>query len=241
MMYGYARVSAPGQDPEGQVEELTAAGCAKLFIESASAAAGRKRPQLDKLLAGIERGDLVVVKRLNRIARSARDALNILAAINDRGALFRSLREPWADATTPMGQFFITVISGLAELDRELILERTAEGRAMARRRGVKLGRRPTLNVRQAAFVVAERAKVPPTAIDDLAALLKVSRSTIKRAIAKAEASDYPASEMRESRGGAVQIDMEDLLRARHPLSCAIHSSGRGNQVRCTCGKNLEA
>lgn len=209
MIVGYARVSAPTGDPELQVEELTAAGCERIYSETASAAAGRRRPQLEKLLAAIGPGDLVLVKRLNRIARSARDALNILAAINGRGALFRSLREPWADATTPMGQFFITVIAGLAELDRELILERTAEGRAAAKRRGVKLGRRPTLSRVQAAFVIAERAKVPPTAIDELVALLKVSRATIKRTIA---AGDISPAAMEDFSPPSPQLDVEDFI-----------------------------
>lgn len=235
-MYGYARVSSPGQDPEGQADELTAAGCERIYTETASAAAGRKRPQLDKMLAAVQGGDLVVVVRLNRIARSARDALNILEALKCRGALFRSLREPWADATTAMGQFFITVISGLAELDRELILERTREGRAAARKRGKRLGRPPALSGVQEGFVWSERSKVPPTPISDLVALLGVSKTTVKRVIAKGE-PDFPASQMRDSPPD--QIDLEELTGhqiGRHGASCAIFSSGLGNRVRCTCG-----
>lgn len=214
-MYGYARVSAAGQDHSAQVEELTAAGCEKIFAEQASGKAGRKRPQLMRAMAALDAGDVLVITRLNRLARSARDALNVLAAISAKGAGFRSLREGWADTTTAHGRLMVTIMSGLAEFDREMILERTAEGRAFAKSRGVRMGRRPTLTREQAAFVVKSRAEIPPVPISQLVTLLKVSRSTICRVAraAPAELEFYPPT----SAGG--QVDIEELTGARPPAA----------------------
>lgn len=180
-VYGYARVSDPDQDHAAQVEELTAAGCERIYSEKRSAAAGRSRPELRRLIAALEPGDVFVFTRLNRLARSARDALNTVAEVGERGALFRSLREPWADTTTPYGRFLVTVFSGVAELDREMILERTREGRQAARKRGVKMGRRPTLGALQRKFV-REQLAAGRASINELARVLEVSRSTIVRA-----------------------------------------------------------
>lgn len=180
-VYGYARVSDPGQDHARQVDELTAAGCERIFSEKRSAAGGRKRPELRRALDTLEPGDVLIVTRLDRLARSALDALSTIAAVGEKGAQFRSLREAWADTTTPHGRFMVTVFSGVAELDREMILERTREGRQAARRRGTTMGRRPSLDRKQRAFVRAQLA-AGRASINELAALLKVSRSTIIRA-----------------------------------------------------------
>jgi DNA invertase Pin-like site-specific DNA recombinase len=207
MIYGYARVSTPGQDTADQVAELKAAGCDKILTETASAAPGRKRQQLARALAMLAPGDVILVTRLNRLARSARDALNHLEAITAKGADFRSLREGWADTTTSHGRFMVTVFAGLAELDREMILERTAEGRTGARRRGVRFGRKPTLSL-QAVRLVRES----DLSVGELAATLNVSESTIKRARRdgyvpapparpqQIDISDFPPTEKGEGR-----------------------------------------
>jgi len=215
MNYGYARVSDPGQDYAGQVAELTAAGCERIFSEKRSAAAGRKRPALRQAVEALGPGDCLVVTRLNRLARSARDALNTLAAVAAKGADFRSLRETWADTTTPHGRFIVTVFVGVAELDRELILERTGEGRQAARARGVKLGRPSTLNATQRAFVRDQLATHAAT-IGELTALLGVSRSTITRA-ARSAPAEQP----------------ERRPPAWHAPTCAALGGG---SARCTCG-----
>ena len=206
-MYGYARVSAAGQDHAGQVEELTAAGCVRVFAEQASAAAGRKRPQLARALAALEPGDVLAVTRLSRLARSARDALNMLATVTARGAGFRSLREAWADTTTPAGRLAVTLMCGLAEFDREMILERTSEGRAAARARGVIMGRRPALSRGQVQWVIEARAQTPPLPIGQLVAILGVSPNTVRRAIRDAEARLARAEPGR-------QLDIEAAIRA---------------------------
>lgn len=241
-VYGYARVSAPGQDLAIQMEALTAAGCDKIFAEKASAATGKARPQLAKIWTVLKPGDVLVVKSLTRVARSTRDALAILDAVVVRAAVFRSIDEPWADMTTPAGEFMTTLMSAFSEFDRKMILARTGEGRRHAKARGVRLGRPHSLSAAQRRFVVAERAKVPPMPFDELAALLGRSKSTLKRIVAAAELANVPASH-----GGPIppptarlpaQRDIEELT--LHPPGCAIHSSGRGNRVRCTCGRTPE-
>jgi DNA invertase Pin-like site-specific DNA recombinase len=136
--YGYARVSTNGQDLSAQDAELRAAGCAKVFKEKAS---GADRPELAKAIGRLEEGDVLVVTRLDRLARSTRDLLNVIAAIADRGAGFKSLKDAWADTTTAHGRLMLTVLGGLAEFERELIRARTGEGRKRAKDRGVKFGR----------------------------------------------------------------------------------------------------
>jgi DNA invertase Pin-like site-specific DNA recombinase len=140
MMRGYARVSTDGQALGPQVEQLRAAGAGPVYRETASGAK-RDRAQLAKLLKEVEPGDVVLVTRLDRLARSTRDLLNVLAQLAERGAMFRSLGDPWADTTTPHGRLMLTVLAGLAEFERELIRARTGEGRARAKREGRSMGR----------------------------------------------------------------------------------------------------
>ena len=139
-LFGYARVSTRDQDLAAQDAELMAAGCAKVFKEKASGAK-TDRPELAKVIGRLEPGDVLLVTRLDRLARSTRDLLNVIAAISERGAGFRSLKDAWADTTTPHGRLMLTVLGGLAEFERELIRSRTGEGRARAKERGVRFGR----------------------------------------------------------------------------------------------------
>jgi DNA invertase Pin-like site-specific DNA recombinase len=139
-LFGYARVSTRDQDLATQDAELMAAGCAKVFKEKVSGAK-TDRPELAKVIGRLEPGDVLVVTRLDRLARSTRDLLNVIAAISDRGAGFKSLKDAWADTTTAHGRLMLTVLGGLAEFERELIRARTGEGRARAKARGVRFGR----------------------------------------------------------------------------------------------------
>ena len=139
-LLGYARVSTNGQDLAAQLSELRAIGCAKVYREKASGAK-TDRPELARLLRTIERGDVLVVTRLDRLARSTRDLLNVLDQVSKAGAGFRSLKDTWADTTTPHGRLMLTVLGGLAEFERELIKCRTGEGRKRAKERGVRFGR----------------------------------------------------------------------------------------------------
>src|SRR5262245_3963826 len=129
--YGYARVSTNGQDLGSQEAELIAAGCAKVFKEKGSGAK-TDRAELAKVIRSLQPGDVLVVTRLDRLARATRDLLNVLATVGEREAGFRSLRDTWADTTTAHGRLMVTVLGGLAEFERELIRARTGDGRTRA-------------------------------------------------------------------------------------------------------------
>jgi DNA invertase Pin-like site-specific DNA recombinase len=177
-VFGYARVSTEGQTLEAQIAQLKSAGCTRIFREKVSGARS-DRSQLARLIASIGKSDVVVMTRLDRLARSTRDLLNTLAAIADKGAGFRSLGDQWADTTTAHGRLMLTVLGGLAEFERELIRSRTGEGRERARARGVRMGRRPKLTPHQRREALERRARGEP--LVDIARSYAVSHSTISR------------------------------------------------------------
>jgi DNA invertase Pin-like site-specific DNA recombinase len=178
MIYGYARVSTNGQSVDEQVRQLTKAGCKKVFREMASGAR-TDRAQLRRALTRLEARDVLMVTRLDRLARSTRDLLNTLAAITDKKAGFRSLGDAWADTTTAHGRLMLTVLGGLAEFERELIRVRTGEGRTRAVARGVKLGRKPVLTPHQQKEAIKRRGAGEP--MREIARTYNVSHSTISR------------------------------------------------------------
>ena len=178
MIYGYARVSTDGQSVAAQVQQLTAAGCAKVFREVASGAQ-TDRAQLRRALARLENGDVLTVTRLDRLARSTRDLLNTLATITDRKAGFRSLADEWADTTTAHGRLMLTVLGGLAEFERDLIRARTSEGRARAKARGQSLGRPHKLTLHQRREALQRKEAGEP--VREIARTYAVSASTISR------------------------------------------------------------
>jgi DNA invertase Pin-like site-specific DNA recombinase len=123
MKYGYARVSTDGQSVNAQVAALRKHGASKVFREVASGAK-TNRAQLRRVIDQLEGGDVLMVTRLDRLARSTRDLLNTLAAITDRKAGFRSLTDTWADTTTSHGRLMLTVLGGLAD-DAERVIMRS--------------------------------------------------------------------------------------------------------------------
>jgi DNA invertase Pin-like site-specific DNA recombinase len=149
---GYARVSTALQSVDAQRESLAAAGCDLIFSESESGARS-DRPELARAIAALQSSDTLLVTRLDRLARSTHDLLATLASVSERGATFRSIADPWADTTTPHGRLLLTVLGGLAEFERSLILARTAEGRARAVAAGRRMGRKPSLSAWQIAEV----------------------------------------------------------------------------------------
>jgi DNA invertase Pin-like site-specific DNA recombinase len=177
-IYGYARVSTDGQSLVAQLAELRAEKCEKIFQEKISGARA-DRKQLAKLMALLAKGDLLVVTRLDRLARSTRDLLNLLGTIGGKGAGFKSLRDTWADTTTAHGRLMLTVLGGLAEFERELIRTRTGEGRERAKARGVILGRKPKLTDHQRREAIARREA--GEVLTDIARSYNVSHSTISR------------------------------------------------------------
>jgi DNA invertase Pin-like site-specific DNA recombinase len=176
--WGYARVSTGEQTLDAQIDELKAARATVVFREKVSGAA-RERKQLRRALGALRKGDLLIVTRLDRLARSTRDLLNILAEVADKGAGFRSLRDAWADTTTAHGRLMLTVLGGLAEFERELIRSRTSEGRERAKARGVRMGRRPKLTPHQRLEAIARREAGEP--LVDIARSYAVAHSTISR------------------------------------------------------------
>jgi DNA invertase Pin-like site-specific DNA recombinase len=179
--YGYARVSTNGQGLGSQEAELMAAGCAKVFKEKVSGAK-TDRAELAKALRRLEPGDVLVVTRLDRLARSTRDLLNVLATVGEREAAFRSLKDAWADTTTPHGRLMLTVLGGLAEFERELIRARTGDGRARAKARGVRFGRPTALTPHQRQEALQRLSNGEAQA--DVARSFNVSQATISRLIA---------------------------------------------------------
>jgi DNA invertase Pin-like site-specific DNA recombinase len=178
MTYGYARVSTNGQDLGSQEAELMAAGCAKVFKEKVSGAK-TDRAELTKAIRRLGPGDVLLVTRLDRLARSTRDLLNVLAIIGERKAGFRSLKDTWADTTTPHGRLMLTVLGGLAEFERELIRARTGDGRTRAKARGVKFGRPTALTPHQRQEALQRLANGAAQA--DVARSFNVSQATISR------------------------------------------------------------
>jgi DNA invertase Pin-like site-specific DNA recombinase len=178
MIIGYARVSTDGQSLEAQQTALKAAGAERIFSEKISGAV-TDRKALTKALAALQTGDILLVTRLDRLARSTRDLLNILDTISKAGAKFKSLADSWADTTTPHGELMITILAGLATFERHLIRARTAEGRKRAQVRGVRFGRPLKLSTFQIQEALARREAGEP--LVDIGRSYGVSHSTISR------------------------------------------------------------
>ena len=180
---GYCRVSTDGQTLTAQMAELKAAGATKLFAEKQSGARS-DRPQLKKAVAALGEGDTLIVTRLDRLARSTRDLLNVLHEVGEAGARFKSLHDAWADTTTPHGRLMLAVLGGLAEFERSLIRARTGIGIRRAREAGIKFGRpsKLTKHQQEQAMKLLDEGE-PQRAV---ARLLNVDQSTISRLAARA-------------------------------------------------------
>ena len=175
---GYARVSTYGQTLDAQLEQLRADGCAKTFREKVTGARADRR-ELLKLLKAITPGDIVTVTRIDRLARSTFDLFAIVKRIVDAGGQFRSLAEPWADTATSTGRLMIAVLGGLADVERDLIRTRTAEGRSRAKARGQHMGRPPKLTPQQQKE--ARRRRAEGATLKELAKSYNVGPATISR------------------------------------------------------------
>jgi DNA invertase Pin-like site-specific DNA recombinase len=178
MIIGYARVSTDGQELDAQLSALRSAGAGKVFAEKESGAK-TDRKALAKAIRGLGAGDVLLVTRLDRLARSTRDLLNVLDAVGKAGAGFRSLADPMIDTTSPHGKLILAVLAALAEFERSMILARTSEGRKRAQARGVRFGRKPKLTKHQIAEALALREAGETTT--DIGRLFNVSHSTISR------------------------------------------------------------
>ncbi|EDL7089086.1 recombinase family protein [Salmonella enterica subsp. enterica serovar Agona] len=193
LLIGYARVSTDDQDLRNQRDELHAAGCTRIFAEKITGTHA-KRPELARMLDHLRAGDVVTVTRLDRLARSTRDLLDIAEQLQARGAGLRSLAEPWADTTSPAGRMVLTVFAGIAEFERSLIIDRTRRGREAAKGRGVQFGRRPTLTPGQVEH--ARELLADGRTASETAELLGVHRATLYRALRGQETSRAEAARL---------------------------------------------
>jgi DNA invertase Pin-like site-specific DNA recombinase len=177
-LVGYARASTTGQTLDAQLAQLKAAGCDPIFRDTASGARVDRR-ELQKMLGLLVAGDVVTVTRIDRLARSLFDLFAIVQRINDSGAVFRSIAEPWADTGTSTGRMMLAVMAGMADVERDLIRTRTAEGRARATARGQHMGRPPKLTPEQKREALERREAGEAPA--EIARSYNVNRMTITR------------------------------------------------------------
>src|SRR3974377_451104 len=194
MRIGYARVSSDTPDYTAQVEALKTAGCKRIYSEKASGKSTTGRPELAKLLRALAPGDVMMVTKIDRVARSALDLLHIVRTeIAGRQCGFVSLGDSWCDTTSEMGRFMLTVMSGIAELERDLIRKRCQAGIERAKEKGVKFGRPRSLGIGERKKI-AERYGQGET----MAALARdydVGGGTIHRAIHGREGSCHPPTQ----------------------------------------------
>lgn len=140
MKIGYARVSTKEQGLDIQLQSLRRAGCKQIYQEKVSGV-GRSRPEFQKMMQQIRKDDVLVIWRLDRLARSTKMLLEIVEQLQEKGVSFKSMTEPWADTTSATGRLVMTFFAGIAEFERDLIRDRTDAGRKAALKRGVAFGR----------------------------------------------------------------------------------------------------
>jgi DNA invertase Pin-like site-specific DNA recombinase len=181
MIYGYARVSTDAQDLATQLADLKAAGCAKVFQEKLTGA-NAERPQLKRMMAALDPGDMVIITAVDRLARDPTDLMVLARDMKQAGAGLRSLAEPALDTTSEFAEIILAMLGVAAKLHRKRILENTARGRDHAKAQGVKFGRKPKLTPHQQREAVARIAAGEPQR--SVARSFNVHQSTIARLVA---------------------------------------------------------
>ena len=159
MEIGYARVSTQTQNLDRQIGALNGVGVERIFREKATGKTVKGRPQLEKAIDALDTGDVLVIAEWDRATRSMMDGITIIQRVADRGAAVKVLDKPWIDLTTPMGKGILAFLSALAEDERERITRRANEGRAAAKARGVKFGRKPVLTAHQRSLALERLAR----------------------------------------------------------------------------------
>ena len=177
MIVGYARTSTTDQQfgLDAQIEQLTAVGCEKIVTEQASSVG--KRTEWSRLVEFVREGDILVVTKLDRLARSVRDFWNIADTLQRKGVVLRILNMN-LDTTTATGKLMLSLLGSVAEFEREIMLERQREGIAKARAAGARFGRKPTARDKATAIAELARRGVSPK---EIASKLEISRASVYR------------------------------------------------------------
>lgn len=178
MKIGYARVSTVGQDLEGQIETLQAEGCENIYKDKFTGTSA-KRPEFQEMLKALRAGDTLVVTKLDRLARNTKEGIEIVQDLFSRDIKVHVLNVGLLENTS-MGQFFLTTMLAVAELERNMIVERTSEGRIRAKKQGKHMGRpsRPKKDIERAMKLFNER-ETNGMSVNDIVELTKVPRATI--------------------------------------------------------------
>ena len=179
MILGYARVSTDAQDLTSQLAQLRAAGAERIFREKVSGATA-DRPELQKMLAAVAHGDVVSIPAVDRLSRDTTDLLVIARQLQQAGAGLRSIAEPVVDTTSDFAELVLAMLGVAAKLERRRIKERTARGRAAAKAKGVKFGRKPKLTDHQKREAIRRRDEDGET-LRSIGRSYNVSAQTIGR------------------------------------------------------------
>jgi DNA invertase Pin-like site-specific DNA recombinase len=193
MKIGYARVSTSGQELDTQLEQLQVAGCEKVFSEKQSGRLADNRPELQRALEFVREGDVLVITKLDRLARSMSDLWEIVRLLERKAVAFRVLDQAGLDTSQATGKLLLNILGSIAEFERDLINTRTAEGRAAAQQKGVKFGRKPSLSAEQIERLRAD-AEQALLSKEALAQKYGVSRNTVYRLLASAAPTERGAA-----------------------------------------------
>ena len=181
MLVGYARVSTDGQNLDRQIDALKAVGVdSRVLYQEKITGTKKDRPELQRMLKELNEGDVVIITDLTRISKSTKDLLDIVEKIKNKGASIRSLKDTWLDTTSknPYNDFLLTVMSGLSQLERDLISQRTKEGLVSAKARGRNGGRPSKQNAKGD---VVKALADSGMKIVDIVKETGLSRSTVNR------------------------------------------------------------
>lgn len=212
MLVGYARVSSADQNLDLQLAALQRAGCERVFTDQAGGARG-DRPGLSQALSHLRPGDRLLVWKLDRLGRTVRQLVSFVESLKAQGVEFGSLTDD-IDTSTPTGRFFFHMMSALAEMERDLIRERTLAGLAAARARGLRGGRHPKLTQPQLAHA-RRLLSDPAVTVTEVAATFNVARSTLYRAMSAEARSKQTQPNAKVSRSSAIHSEVGSASRIR--------------------------
>lgn len=190
MVFGYARVSTQEQNLDRQLDSLNVAGAEEIIQEKIT---GTKadRPELNRLLDKLRKGDVVLIADLTRLSRSTKDLFSLVEQIENKGANIKSLKESWLDTTTPQGKLMFTFMAGISQFERDLVSQRTKEGLEAARARGKTGGRKPKLDNNKKK-VIYELYQQKKTTVKDLCAMFGITKPTLYKVIEQVSKVNLP-------------------------------------------------